>query len=174
MKKDYSIVISAFLCCFLLLCIPMTVFANSSWHWLTSNPLPMLHWAIAGTLIVEVIIIYPINHIKNKAKPAVVVFIGNIVSFLTPLMFIGITPVIFEENENFFSRISRMADKLPFYLIGFAFLLLTLIVEIPIVYFSLAGNVNNKKRLIASIIVANTITTIAVGLIERMIYRGSW
>ena len=174
MKKGNDAAISISFLGSLLLCMPITAFANSSWHWFTRNPLPMLPWAIIGTLVIEVFIIHRFSHIKARAKTVVMILIGNIISFLSPFIFIGVTPVIFEENANFFSRINSMADKLPFYIVGITFLFLTLVVEIPIVFLGLRGNTNSKKRLFVSIVVANTITTAAVALMERIIYKGSW
>ena len=125
----------------------MVAFANSSWYWFTRNPLPLLPWAMVGTLIVEVFVIHHFNQIKMSMKTVVIVFLGNITSFLTPHIFVGIVPEIFEENANFFSRINSMADMFPFYIVGLAFLLLILIVETPVVIVGLMGNTNNKKRL---------------------------
>ena len=81
-------------------------------------------------------------------------------------MFVGVMPVLFEENANFLSRINSMADKYPFYIVGLAFLMLTLIVEIPIVFVGLKGNTTNKKRLAILIIVANIITTIPLPIVK--------
>jgi len=81
-------------------------------------------------------------------------------------------PGIFEDNADFFSRIDYTTHKLPFYIVGVAFLALTLIVEIPIGYFGIRSSVKIKKRLMATIVAANTITTVAVAIIERTIYKG--
>ena len=166
-------IIRGILIAFMLPCVSLTVYANSSWHWFTRNPLPVLPWAIVGTLIVETFIISRYNHI-GSVKPAIIVIIGNLISFLVPYIFLGITPEIFEENANFFSRIESATNKYPWYTIGIVFLCLTLIVEVPVVYVSLRNKVISKKRLIVSIIMANVITTVTVAILERCIYEGSW
>ncbi len=158
----------------LLPCMTLTVYANSSWHWFTRNPLPMLPWAIIGTLIIEISIIYRCNNIKGTIKPAIFIIAGNLFSFLIPYIFIGTTPEKFEENANFFIRIERTADKLPFYSVGVAFLILTLLIEIPFVYTNLKRVADNRKKLLLGIAAANSITTVAAAAAERFIYRGSW
>lgn len=172
MKQKQFVSVVMALC--LLPFMSLTVYANSSWHWFTRDPLPILPWAIVGTFIIEIFIICRINHIIKVLKAVAVIISGNVISFLTPYIFVGITPDIFEENANFFARIENMASKLPFYIVNIAFLALTLIIEVPIVYLGLKNNAKDKKRLLFSIIIANIITTIIVALIERILYKGSW
>ena len=53
-------------------------------------------------------------------------------------------------------------------------LLLTIIIEMPIVYNVLKSNVQSKRMLQITIIVSNIITTAGVAVIERLITEGHW
>ncbi len=106
--------------------------------------------------------------------PSAVIALGNLLSFLTPYLIIGIMPVIFEEDPGFFARIEYEVSRHPFYIVGIAFLLFTLVVEIPVVYFSLRKRVKNRRALLLCIAISNVFTTGAVALIERITYKGSW
>lgn len=54
------------------------------------------------------------------------------------------------------------------------YLILTFIIEIPIVYYLLKDYSNNKKYLLYSIILTNFITTIGVFIMERLISYGQY
>ena len=54
------------------------------------------------------------------------------------------------------------------------FLLITLLVEMPIVYNVLKSKVQDKRVLQLTIIVSNVITTAGVAIIERLITEGHW
>lgn len=168
--------ITALLFILLFPVLSTTASANSSWVWLTGDPRPMLPWAIIGTLITEIFIIGYFNSIRNKniIKLAAFVILGNVVSFLVPYIFIGLLPSVHVDIDNFFERIDYFTTIGPFYIVGIALLILTLLIEIPIVYFSNIKVVESKKRFIISIIVANIITTTAVAIIERTLYKGNW
>lgn len=62
----------------------------------------------------------------------------------------------------------------PKYIVGFGYLFLTLIAEVPVVYISFKKFITNKKRFLMTIIIVNTVTTIMVAIIERAICKGSW
>ena len=171
-----KLVVSVFIFLLLLPTLSISASANSSWVWLTRDPRPMLPWAIVGTLVIEIFVICFFNNIqvKNILTPTISIVFGNLISFLLPYIFIGIIPYVFEENANFFSRINYTAEKLPFYIIGIVFLVLTLIIELPIEYFCTRHKVKSKKKLLATILAANVFTTAAVAIIERTIYKGHW
>ena len=54
------------------------------------------------------------------------------------------------------------------------FLIMTLAVELPVVYKVMKKHVQNKRMLLWTIIGSNTVTTIMVAIIERMITEGAW
>jgi hypothetical protein len=60
------------------------------------------------------------------------------------------------------------------YIVGTGYLILTLVAETPVIFFSFRNIVENKKRLLVSIITANVVTTIMVAIIESVICRGTW
>lgn len=68
----------------------------------------------------------------------------------------------------------RAFNNGPNYIIRFAYLILTLCIEVPLVYFSLRNRSNDKKRLLIVIITVNVITTILVGVLERLLCQGQW
>ena len=112
--------------------------------------------------------------IRNIAVPVVLVTLGNLLSFLLSYILIGITPVMFEESADFYSRIDYIAEKLPVYIVGAMFLVLTLVIEMPIVYFGTRRYTKRKGRLLLTIIAANVLTTSATAIIEHIVYRGRW
>jgi len=52
--------------------------------------------------------------------------------------------------------------------------MLTLLIEIPIIYNLLKRHVDSKKKLLWSIIGSNIVTTAMVAVIERMVTDGHW
>ena len=171
-----KITVSVFIFLFLFCILSITASANTSWIWLTRDPRPLLPWAIAGTLVIETFLICFFNNIQVKriVRPTIFIVLGNLISFLLPYIFVGVTPAIFEESASFYFRIDNEAHNLPFYIISFAFLILTLIIEIPVEFLGIRRSVKSKKRLIVTIIAANVVTTAAIAVIERTVYQGHW
>ena len=62
----------------------------------------------------------------------------------------------------------------PNYIVGAGFVILTLVLEIPIVYNLLKKHVDSKKKLLWSIVGSNIVTTAMVAVIERMVTDGYW
>jgi len=59
-KKWVSIILAIML----LPCMPITTYANSSWHWLTkTNPFDVLPYAVILTLLIEYVTIKRANSI---------------------------------------------------------------------------------------------------------------
>ena len=54
------------------------------------------------------------------------------------------------------------------------YLLITLLVEFPIVYLFLRKKASNKKVLIAVIIAANVLTTVMTFAVEHIFCHGEW
>ena len=157
-----------FLLFLLILLFPTVAYANSSWHWLTNtNPFDVLPFAAILTLLIEYIAIKKANAISRSWRLFVIISIANIASFLLPFA------VLLLPSEIGYS-FEMSIQHLPKYIVGIGYLLLTLIVEMPVVYISYQKIVSNKKRLIISIIMVNAATTIMVAAVERIICRGSW
>lgn len=70
--------------------------------------------------------------------------------------------------------ITAAFDKGPYYMILFGYMLLTIIVELPVVYLLLRKDSTSKKNLITSILLSNIITTLFVAAFELIICVGRW
>ncbi len=156
----------------LLTIYPAIIYANSSWHWVTRSPKKVLPIAVFLTLVLETIGIATYNKIKNKGKVLFIVTIANIVSFILPYVERAYRHM--PTSGTWFWAWHSAFDSGPYYMVLFGFLFLTLIAEIPIVYYYLGKKVDNKKKLLYSIISVNIVTTLIVAVLERLLCRGQW
>jgi len=167
-----------FLIAFLLIISTISVYANSSWNWFTENPIIILPWIIISTILIEIVFLCIINKIiilKNIIITSIVIIIANFVSFILPYIFLGFMEDVYEGmGLKFFELINIWLDKLPIYIISIGYLIITLIFEMPIIYYYLRHKVQNKNKLLYSIIIINIITTSISAIIERLLYKGSW
>ena len=147
----------------------VSAFANSSWVWITkSRPYDVLPFVIVFTLLAETYAIAYFSKIESKSRVFVPVLIGNLLSYAMPYIV---------ESQSMYGEyygLKHSIDHGPFYTVGTAFLIMTLVAELPVVYLSLKNKTDNKKALTISIVVINIITTVAVALTERIICRGHW
>ena len=147
----------------------VTAFANSSWHWITkSRPYDVLPFVIVFTLIAETYAIAYFCKIESKSTVFVPVLIGNLLSYAMPFII---------ESQSMYGEyygLKGALDRGPSYTVGTAFLVMTLVAELPVVYLSLKKKAENKKALAITIVAINVLTTVAVALIERIICRGQW
>jgi len=65
-------------------------------------------------------------------------------------------------------------NKGPYYIILAGYLILTIAVELPIVYFLLRKDSVSRKNLLVSILLSNIVTTLLVAVCERIICVGQW
>lgn len=146
----------------LLVCLPVTARANSSWVWIAeTRPRDILPFAVVGTLAFETAVLILAARPKNKKKALGAVCLGNVCSFLAPYILrilAGFDGVVYEN----------------FYIVGTIFLVTTLVVELPIEYYMLAKDTERKRWLIAAILIANIVSTGAIAGIERTLCRGYW
>lgn len=163
-KYNYlSVIIISFI---LTLFLSTTAFANSSWIWISqSRPVDLLPFVIAGTLIIETAAINFIPKVRHLLKVFCIVTAANLASFLIPYAYAIFSP------DNVYGSI-ELLERGPFYTVGIGFLFMTIIIELPIVYFSFRKSVKNKKLLIATIIGANVVTTALVAIVERVMCHG--
>ena len=165
MKKRITRVIV--ITCFVLLIIPQAVFADSSWCWLTdTRPFDILPPVALATIVIEVLAIWLIPHTGKLMKTAVAVILANAASFLLPYALLL--------NDPVYPKFDDMLNAGPNYIVGAGFVILTLVIEIPIVYNLLKKHVDSKKRLLWSIVGSNIVTTAMVAVIERMVTDGYW
>lgn len=148
--------------------MPAYAFADSSWIWLTDyRPFDILPPVGAATIVIEILAIWLIPRTGAFAKTAIVVTLANAASFLLPYLMLKI-------GMNWYGSFDHILDAGPNYIVGAAFLIITLCVETPLVYKSLESNVKNTKVLLITILVVNAVTTAGVAVVERMITDGYW
>lgn len=169
MPKKQNIVWSVVGVLFLFDLCAMPVSANSSWHWISqSRPYDVLPWVMLGTLLIEIISIQKIGQVHSKIKTILVVLLGNLISFLLPYAIFAIPS--YDGSPHSWHHI----EKQPVYTVSIFYLILTLLAELPIVYFLLRSNTRKKHRLFLTIVLSNIITTIGVAIIERIFCYGTW
>ena len=153
--------------CFVFLIIPQAVFADSSWCWLTdTRPFDILPPVALATIVIEVLAIWLIPNTGKLMKTAVAVILANAASCLLPYALLL--------NDPVYPKFDDMLNAGPNYIVGAGFVILTLVLEIPIVYNLLKKHVDSKKKLLWSIIGSNIVTTAMVAVIERMVTDGYW
>jgi len=168
LKKKVATVF--FLTSLYIFMLPVVSNANSSWHWVTVSPLKVLPFAIFFTLIIETAAIVFAGKTADIKKSFIAVALANIFSFLAPGFFRAYR---FIPTSGVFS-LSAAFNKGPYYIVLTGYLVLTLVVEVPTVYFLLSKETKSKRWLIISIVASNIITTLLVALCERQICIGSW
>lgn len=151
---------------------PAIIYANSSWCWVTRSPKKVLPIAVFLTLVLETMGIATYNKIKNKGIVLFIVTIANIVSFILPYVERAYRHM--PTSGTWFWAWRSAFDSGPYYMVLFGYLFLTLIAEIPIVYYYLRKKVDNEKRLLYSILSVNIVTTLIVAVLERLLCRGQW
>ena len=92
--------------------------------------------------------------------------LANAASFLLPYALLL--------NDPVYPKFDDMLNAGPNYIVGAGFVILTLVLEIPIVYNLLKKHVDSKKKLLWSIIGSNIVTTAMVAVIERIVTDGYW
>ncbi|WP_372994477.1 hypothetical protein [Lutispora sp.] len=154
----------------IILFLSSAVHGNSSWHWVTTSPMTVLPFAIIFTLIIETTSVVKVGSMADTRKVLKVVGLANLMSFLAPYLERAYR---FRPVAGGFS-LSAAFNKGPYYMILSGYLFLTILVELPVVYYFLSKETSNKKKLIAAIILSNIITTLLVAVCERMICIGRW
>ena len=168
--KHYKAISLSAVTTIIMMVFSVTVSANSSWVWISeTRPYDILPFVIVGTLLIETLAVNILSKIDNWYKTFFAVLVGNIISFIAP--YIGYSNSLYGQMGY---TLSQIIDRGPYYTVGTAFLLLTLIIELPVVYFLLKKDANNKKKLALCIVVANVITTALVALVERTLCYGQW
>lgn len=148
----------------------VNAFANSSWHWVTTSPLTIFPVAVVLTLLIESFAVIKLAGIESKSKVFLVVCLANLLSFAAPYVFRAIR---FRRVLGEIS-ISAAFNKGPYFMVMTGYLLLTLIVELPVVYLLLQKHARNKIHLAITILSANVVTTAMVAVLERLICVGQW
>ena len=162
-RKLHIIIITA-----LILLIPQSIYADSSWYWISEKrPFDILPFVAIGTILIEVMWIRYATRMKELGKVVFVVVVANLVSFVAPY-------IIEYLSMSWYGSFFDVIDSSPMFTVNVGFLLLTLVVEIPIVYNLLKKYVANKKMLMWHTLYANVATTMMVVIVERLICSGLW
>ena len=166
--KKYRVLFATLLSYMYIPMFCVTAFANSSWRWISeTRPYDVLPFVVVGTLLIEILGVCLLNKTKAFYKVCFFVSVGNILSFAAPYLFLRIIPDAIYTYE-------QMLEHTPFYTVGIAYLLVTLAVEVPTVYYALKKSVQNKKRLLLTVIGANVLTTVFTAIVERVFCAGTW
>lgn len=151
-----------------------TSYADSSWYWIsTTRPYDVLPYVAAVTLAAETLAVNWICRIHRPLKVFLVMLLGNLISFSLPYIGASFDPVFHIPGHPWHS-VSMYAESLPFYTVGAFYLLLTIAAELPVEYSMLRRSAPDSRRLLYTIVGANTATTIFVAVTERLFCRGHW
>jgi hypothetical protein len=121
-------------------------------------------------LLVETILIIKFGKVKKQKKVFSIVILANLISFLAP--YVERAYRFIPTSGGF--RLSAAFNKCPYYIVLIGYLFLTIIIELPAVFFWLKKDTENIKSLAVLILAANIISTLGVALIERIICVGRW
>lgn len=164
----YKLITNTVTTSMLIFIFSLTAFANSSWVWISeTRPYDVLPFVALATLIIETAALNGFLKIGNWHRVFTGVLIGNLISFAVPYIgYSNTTPY-----AGYYT-LTQILQRGPFYTVGAAFLIITVAVELPFMYFWLKKSVKNKKLLVLVTVVANVVTTAMVALVERILCEG--
>jgi|LFRM01.2.fsa_nt_gb hypothetical protein len=168
MWKSKPILIVSIMIMALMALFSLNAFADSSWVWISEKrPFDILPWVALGTILIEWLSIWLIPKTGHALKVLGIVMIANAASFLLPYAFL-------KADLSWYGTFEHILDSGPHYIVSGVFLLLTISIEMPIVYNALKKQVQDRKKLKVVIIISNIITTAGVAIVERLITEGHW
>lgn len=148
---------------------PIVSLANSSWCWISeTRPYDILPWVAILTIAIETISINIIPEVHKLPKTFCFVALANLLSFATPYLL----NLILFNDEGF--GFEKYLDHWPSYTVGIIYGIMTVVIELPVVYNALKKNAVSKKKLIFVIICVNIVTTLLVAITERIFCQGQW
>ena len=171
MEKRYRF-LSGLTGCLLFCLFPAaTAWANSSWRWAAeTRPYDVLPYVVVLTLAIETAALVLLAKIPRIGKLFCVVALANLLSFLAPYA----AEYLIFRSDGIYPSFAYYAEHMPVYTVGIVYAIVTLAVELPIVYAALKRDTDNKPRLAWVIIGANLVTTALSFLIEHMFCPGRW
>ena len=168
MKKSKTPLRISIMILALMALFSLNAFADSSWVWISEKrPFDILPWVALGTILIEWLSIWLIPKTGHSLKVLGIVMIANAASFLLPYAFL-------KADLSWYGTFEHILDSGPHYIVSGVFLLMTIIIEMPIVYNALKKQVQDRRKLKVVIIVSNIITTAGVAIVERLITEGHW
>lgn len=153
----------------MFICATSFSYANSSWHWITETlPFDILPWVVIPTLMIEfVVLCWCIR--ESYFRIGIFVIVANLLSFVAPFFIdwlLGDYQILGYDFERFLSNTPR-------YIIGFTYGVLTLAVEVPVLFNAFKKN-DEDRKLLTTIVVVNVVTTALVFAVERIVCIGKW
>lgn len=125
------------------------------------------------TLVIEITAIYRIPKADSLLRTICAVTGANLLSFAMPFLIPWAGYLISPRTVLY--DLQSTIDYTPFFIVGTTYLLTTLFVEVPVVYFALRKHVQQStNRLLFAVIVSNTATTAIVALAEHIFCYGEW
>lgn len=173
MKKYSYIAITFILTITIILLIPVSGY-NGGWTWRSQvEPLDILPIIVLFTLLTETLLINFVPKLRNLTKVFLIVMAGNLLSFISPylkLFFVWLEEEIIAGGASF----ELLKGFSLLYTTGILFLVVTLLMETPMVYFALRNKAEKDETLLVVTIVANVLTTVVITIIERTLCYGCW
>ena len=156
--------------CLVLVLVPLTASANSSWIWLSeARPYDVLPFVAVITIAIETAALWYVLGRKHLVKIAVVVVIANLLSFTAPYL------IWYDETIRMpLKPFPELMEYGHYFTVGTIFLIMTLVLEIPVVFLTLRKYAKGKWRFLLTVAGANVVTTIITAAAERIFCYGQW
>ena len=155
----------------LMICmLPITASANSSWIWLSeARPYDVLPFVAVITIAIETAALWLGMGKKHLLKIAVVVVVANLISFAAPYLF------LYDETIRMpLKPFPELMEYGHYFTVGAIYLIMTLIVELPVVFLTLRKHAKGKWLFLLNVAGANVVTTIITAAAERIFCYGQW
>ena len=155
----------------MMICLlPITASANCSWIWLSeARPYDVLPFVALITIAIETAALWYVLGKKHLVKIAVVVVIANLLSFAAPYLF------WYDESIRMpLKPFPELIEYGHYFTVGTIFLIMTLVLEIPVVFLTLRKYAKGKWRFLLTVAGANVVTTIITAAAERIFCYGQW
>ncbi|HQE65619.1 MAG TPA: hypothetical protein PLE05_02180 [Bacillota bacterium] len=130
----------------------------------------VLPFAAAFTILIETTSVIKLGRVTDFKKAFYIICLANLMSFIAPYLERAYRFIPTSGGYSIFAAF----NKGPYYIVLAGYLILTIAVELPIVYFLLRKDSVNRKTLLVSILLSNIVTTLLVAVCERIICVGQW
>ncbi|MBR1731170.1 MAG: hypothetical protein IJ725_01890 [Ruminococcus sp.] len=166
--KKHSIISSACVLAVFITSLSTTVSANSIWNekpesFSLSKYMPII---VGGTLIVEALIILLLSDIKRIVNVSFAVLVANVVSFIVPRLAWG-----FINGGGFYTGLFTYGNAVTDWLVTFLYLAVTLLIELPIVWYMLRHFTKKIAKLLLVTAAANVFTTVILAILQQLLYN---
>ena len=146
--------------------------ANSSWIWISeTRPYDVLPWVAAGTILMELAALRFFGKAKITPRGVAAVILANLLSFAAPYILYYLSMVSDIAGGMMYEYLDYL-DYFPSYIVGSGFALVTILVELPVVYAAFHRSAVNGRRLFCAVVLANLLSTAFVAVTERLLCRG--